>query len=68
MNKLDYLYKIDKTSFSVSDIDDDSEKEEVSYWLKKTPEERFIALEILRQRFFNYDSHTARLQRIIEVV
>jgi hypothetical protein len=67
MEDLSYLFKIDKTSFSIADPDNDSENE-VDYWLKKTPEERFMALEILRQRFYNYDITTSRLQRYIEVI
>ena len=36
------------------------------YWLSKSHEERFEAIEILRQIFYNYDPTTERLQRIIE--
>jgi hypothetical protein len=38
------------------------------YWLRKTPDERFEALEILRQRFFGYDETTQRFQRVIEYI
>lgn len=37
-----------------------------AYWLSKSAEERFEALEILRQRFFGYDETTQRFQRVIE--
>jgi hypothetical protein len=45
MENRDYLYKIVKESFIVSDMNDDMENE-VNCWLEKTPAERFIALEI----------------------
>jgi hypothetical protein len=38
------------------------------YWLSKTPNERFEALEILRQIAYGYDPATERLQRVLEVV
>jgi hypothetical protein len=38
------------------------------YWLSKTPEERFEALELLRQIAYGYDPATARLQRVLEVI
>jgi len=37
------------------------------YWLSKTPEERFEALELLRQIAYGYDPATARLQRVLEI-
>jgi len=62
MNK-DFL-KLDKKSFSVVSLresDNDTE-----YWLSRTPEERIIAVEFLRQLIFNYDPSTERLQRVFE--
>lgn len=62
MNK-DFL-KFDKKSFSVVSLrecDNDTE-----YWLSRTPEERIIAVEFLRQLIFNYDPATERLQRVFE--
>jgi hypothetical protein len=38
------------------------------YWMSKTPEERFEALELLRQIAYGYDPATERLQRVLEVV
>ena len=38
------------------------------YWMSKTPEERFAALELLRQIAYGYDPATERLQRVLEVV
>jgi len=37
------------------------------HWLSKTPDERFEALEILRQIAYGYDPATGRLQRVFEV-
>lgn len=62
MNK-DFL-KLDKKSFSIVSLresDNDTE-----YWLSRTPEERIIAVEFLRQLIFNYDPSTERLQRVFE--
>ena len=67
MNVPDYLIKMDKTHLSVVDLHDDTSEEDRNYWLSKSPEERFIALELLRQQLYGYDSTTARLQRILEV-
>ncbi|CAF3758165.1 unnamed protein product [Rotaria sp. Silwood1] len=64
---LDYLTKMDKTKFEILDLHDDTRKQDREYWLSKTPEERFIALELLRQRVFNYDQFTARIQRVFEI-
>lgn len=64
---LDYLTKMDKTKFEILDLHDDTSKQDREYWLSKSPEERFIALELLRQRIFNYDPLTARIQRVFEV-
>jgi len=37
------------------------------YWMSRTPEERFEALELLRQIAYGYDPATERLQRVLEV-
>jgi hypothetical protein len=44
---------------SSSDLDD---------WLTKSPGERLAATERLRQINFDYDPHTARIQRVFEVI
>ena len=55
---------MDKTAFSVSSLDDESDEKQ--YWLSKTPTERIYAVEMLRQILYGYDPLTARLQRIFE--
>ena len=56
--------KMDKTAFSVSTID--AESDEIQFWLSKTPAERLLGVEIMRQMLYGYDPSTARLQRIFE--
>lgn len=41
--------------------------EDKTYWLHKSPKERLIALEYLRQIMYSYDPNTARLQRVFEI-
>jgi hypothetical protein len=57
--------RIDKKAFSVSSLSDESD--EKAYWFSKTPQERLIAMELLRQINYGYDPTTARLQRILEI-
>ncbi|HEY7750660.1 MAG TPA: hypothetical protein VH917_00075 [Ignavibacteriaceae bacterium] len=58
------LLKFDKTSFSVTSLEDaDSD---VKYWHSRTPEERLLAVEFLRQMMYGYDPATERLQRVFE--
>jgi hypothetical protein len=60
------FYKMDKTAFSVSTMEDESD--EKAYWLSKTPEERISALEYMRQMLYGYDPATERLQRVLTVI
>lgn len=43
----------------------ESIKEDLAYWLSKTPEERISTVEILRRQY--YDANTTRLQRVARV-
>ena len=61
--KKDYL-QFDRNSFSVSSLQESNG--ETEYWLSKTPEERIIAVEFLRQLMYDYDPATERLQRVFE--
>lgn len=58
------LFKLDKNSFSIISLMEN--ENDVGYWLSKTPEERILAIEFLRQLIFGYDSSTERLQRVFE--
>ena len=45
--------------------DASSEKEDLAYWLSKTPEERVAAVDYLRKQ---HHGNTARLQRSARVI
>lgn len=60
------LFKLDKNSFSVTSLMEI--ENDIGYWLSKTPEERILAVEFLRQLIFDYDLSTERLQRVLETV
>ncbi|RME49980.1 MAG: hypothetical protein D6795_10865 [Deltaproteobacteria bacterium] len=57
--------RIDKSEFSISSLE--SESDEKSYWLSKTPRERLEAMELMRQISYGYDPARARLQKFFEV-
>jgi hypothetical protein len=58
------IFRMDKSSFSVSSLQESDN--DVEYWLSKTPEERILAVEFLRQLIYGYDPATERLQRFFE--
>jgi hypothetical protein len=58
------LLKFDKTSFYVTSLEDAAS--DVKYWHSRTPEERLLAVEFLRQMMYGYDPATERLQRVFE--
>lgn len=68
MDSLEYLYKMDRTAVSVVDLHDNTDLEDTDFWLSKPPEHRWIALELLRQRFYGIEATSARLERVLEVV
>ncbi len=45
---------------------EEAEREDRTYWLSKTPEERLAALEQLRQIAYGYDPIKDRIQPIFE--
>jgi hypothetical protein len=57
--------RMDKTAFSVGRLTD--EPDDKAYWLTKSPQERWQAIELLRQLNYGYDPATARLQRVLEL-
>ena len=57
-------FQFDRNSFSVISLKENNG--ETDYWLSKTPEERIIAVEFLRQLIYGYDPATERLQRVFE--
>jgi len=44
------------------------EPKESDYWLKKSPEERLIALEILRQQTYTEDDIKQGFQRVFRII
>jgi hypothetical protein len=56
---------VDRSVVVVSSLSDRSDDHE--YWLSKTPAERLLALELMRQIIYGYDPSTTRLQRVLEV-
>ena len=57
--------RMDKTAFSVGRLGD--EGDEKAYWRSKSPEERLVAVELMRQILYGYDPSTTRLQRVLTV-
>ncbi len=54
------------TLISIANLNDE-DNEDRAYWLLKSPKERLIALEYLRQVMYGYDPNTSRLQRVYEI-
>ena len=59
------ILKVDKKSFSLSSLS--GESDDKAYWLSKTPHERLMATELMRQINYGYDPTTARLQKVLEI-
>ena len=59
-------HRMDKSVFSVANLHEESD--EVSYWRNRSPQERFEAIELMRQINYGHDATSARLQRVFEVV
>jgi len=58
--------RIDRTALSVRSIHDPPD--DAQFWLSKTPEERFAAVELLRRINYGTSRTSERLQRFLEVV
>ena len=58
-------FRMDKSALIVTSLSDESEEKE--YWGRKSPEERWQALEQMRQIIYGYDPFTSRLQRVLTV-
>ncbi|NUN65089.1 hypothetical protein HCU40_10065 [Pseudanabaena biceps] len=52
--------------FSVTNLTEEDTEDKI-YWLDKSPLDRLIALEYLRQIMYSYDPNTTRLQRVFEI-
>ena len=59
-------FKFNLSTLSIANLNDE-DKEDRAYWLLKSPKERLIALEYLRQVMYGYDPNNSRLQRVFEI-
>lgn len=60
------FFRMDKTKLAFGALGDDVAERE--YWSGRSVEERFAAVEHLRQMYYGYHGATARLQRTIRVL
>jgi hypothetical protein len=65
MSQLIEEQSIDRSAFEVVSLKE--EGDERAYWWAKTPAERLLALEVMRQIVYGYDPTTTRLQRVFEI-
>ena len=57
--------RVDRSTFEIRALEDESPDRR--YWLAKSPQERMVALELMRRIIYGYDPATTRLQRIFEI-
>ncbi len=62
------LFSVDTSAFSVVPMSAQADRSNLKYWLSKTPDERFAAIEQLRQVAYGYTEASAGLQRVLEVI
>ncbi len=65
MNTMVEEQSVDRTVFEIVPLA--GQGDERAFWRAKTPAERLLALEIMRQIVYGYDPSTTRLQRILEI-
>jgi hypothetical protein len=65
MSELIEEQSVDRNAFEVVPLSE--EGDDRAYWQSKTPAERLLALEIMRQIVYGYDPATTRLQRVLEI-
>ena len=61
------LERLDRSVVSVTTFAE-AEQEDRQFWYNRTPEERLIYVEWLRQRNWGYDPATTRLQRVLAII
>jgi len=60
--------KIDDAAFEAIKLAVETEADP-EFWHSRTPEERLIAVELMRQKKYGYDEHSMpKFQRVIEIV
>lgn len=67
MSDLSYLKNVDRYALSFATLEE-SDTDDLSYWLTKLPIERLMALEVLRQQSYKNDSTSPRFQRLLEII
>ena len=67
MSNLSYLKNVDRHTISFATLEE-SDTDDLLYWLTKLPIERLMALEVLRQQFYKNDSTSPRFQRLLEII
>ena len=60
-------FRVDKEEFSVLSSFEEADEADKAYWHSKSPQERMVALELMRQINYGYDPTTERLQRVLEI-
>jgi hypothetical protein len=59
--------RLDRTQMKVFSSFAEAEADDRAFWQAKTPEERLMWLELMRQSAYGYDDpDTPRLQRVLE--
>ena len=59
--------RVDRKAFKVTTMEQ-AEREDEQHWRSRTPDERFAALELVRQITYGYDPTTRGLSRFFEVI
>jgi len=62
----DFL-RVDYSIVTVGVLTEQDTREETRFWLSKSPQERLLALELLRSRLADYVNTSTRLQRFYTV-
>jgi hypothetical protein len=61
--------KVDRTAIKVFKTFAEADEADRRYWHSQSPEERLLALELMRQSAYGYEySASRRLQRVLEIV
>ena len=56
-----------RTNMSLVVVEKESEKEDLSFWRQRTPEERLSAVELLREQYYAIQGHKT-VPRIIKTL
>ncbi len=60
-------FRIDRTAFSIVHSHEEAEAEDRAFWFSKTPHERLVGAEQIRQILYGYDPATGTIQRVLEI-